>query len=70
MLQIVFKAVNDTAGLDGLVPTLLIFSTYPCIITNSPPFVFQQQQANTITKAISKLRKLKAHQGVQDTFNA
>ena len=28
-LQIVVKAVNNTASLDGLVPTLLIFSVYP-----------------------------------------
>jgi hypothetical protein len=28
IFQIVLKAVNDTAGLDGLVPTLLVFSTF------------------------------------------
>lgn len=30
-LQIEIKAVNDTAGYDGLVPALLFFETYPCI---------------------------------------
>jgi hypothetical protein len=24
-----FKAINDTAGPDGLVPTLLVFGAYP-----------------------------------------
>jgi hypothetical protein len=28
-LQIAIKAVNDTTGPDGLVPTLLVFSAYP-----------------------------------------
>lgn len=59
MLQIIFKAVNDTADLDGLVLTLLVFGTYPCIVTNSLPSTFQQQRANAMTKAMSKLYKLK-----------
>jgi hypothetical protein len=28
-LQIAFKAINDTAGLKGLVPILLVFKAYP-----------------------------------------
>jgi len=28
-LQIAIKAVNNSAGLDGLVPILLVFSAYP-----------------------------------------
>ena len=28
-LQMAVKAVNDTASLDSLVPTLLVFGTYP-----------------------------------------
>jgi len=28
-LQIAVKAVNDSAGLDRLIPTLLVFGTYP-----------------------------------------
>jgi hypothetical protein len=29
ILQMAVKAVNDTAGHDGLVPTLLVFGAYP-----------------------------------------
>jgi len=29
VLQIAFKAVNDSIGLDGLVPTLLVYRAYP-----------------------------------------
>ncbi len=28
-LQIAIKAVNDTAGPDGIVPTLLVFGAFP-----------------------------------------
>jgi len=28
-LQIAVKAVNNSASLDGLIPTLLVFSAYP-----------------------------------------
>ena len=27
-----FKAINDLAGLNGLIPTLLVFRAYPKII--------------------------------------
>ena len=28
-LQMAVKAINDSAGLDRLIPTLLVFSAYP-----------------------------------------
>jgi hypothetical protein len=31
-LQIAFKALNNTAGPDGLVPTLLVFRAYLCMV--------------------------------------
>ena len=34
-LQIAVKAINDSASLDGLVPTLLVFGAYPRITNNS-----------------------------------
>ena len=70
ILQIVFKAINDIAGPDSLIPTLLVFGAYPRIVTDSPPPASQQQRANAITKAMSELRKLKVQRGVQDALNA
>ena len=32
-LQIAVKAINDTAGLDGIVPTLLVYGSYPWVST-------------------------------------
>lgn len=37
ILQMAMKAVNNTAGPDGLVPTLLVFGAYPRMTTESPP---------------------------------
>ena len=34
-LQIAIKAINDSASLDRLVPTLLVFSAYPRITNDS-----------------------------------
>ena len=31
------KAVNNTAGLDGLIPTLLVYKAYPKIGNLDPP---------------------------------
>jgi hypothetical protein len=35
ILQIIVKAVNNSAGPDGIMPILLIFKAYPCIIRDS-----------------------------------
>jgi hypothetical protein len=35
-LQMAFKAINDTVGLDGLVLTLLVYGAYPQITEHDP----------------------------------
>ena len=35
-LQIAIKAINDTAGPNGLVPTLLVFRAYPRMTLANP----------------------------------
>jgi len=32
-----FKAINNSVGLDGLIPTLLVFRAYPRIIESDVP---------------------------------
>ena len=36
-LQITFKAINNSIGLDGLIPILLVFRAYPQIIESNIP---------------------------------
>ena len=37
ILQMAVKAVNNSAGPDGIVPTLLVFGAYPRMIEDSVP---------------------------------
>ncbi|KAI0996514.1 hypothetical protein K3495_g11667 [Podosphaera aphanis] len=47
-LQMAVKAVNDTAGYDGLVPTLLVFGTYPRISNIDAPTLSTVERARSI----------------------
>jgi hypothetical protein len=61
-LQMAIKAVNDTAGPDGLIPILLVFGTFPRVSHNSPPFPSITTRAEAVRKAMAEVRKLKAEQ--------
>jgi hypothetical protein len=69
-LQMVIKAVNDTAGPDGLVPTFLVFGTFPRISHDSPPSPSITTRAEAIRKVMAEVRKLKAEQQVTNAFAA
>ena len=68
ILQMVVKAVNDTARPNGLVPTLLVFGTCPRISKNSPPTPTIQQRGDAIRKAMAELRKYHAERDVRDAL--
>lgn len=70
ILQMAVKAVNDTIGPDGLVPTLLVFGAYPHINQDSPPSPSMLKRADAIQKAMKELRQVQAKIYVNDTFNA
>jgi len=52
------KAINNTAGLDGLVPTLLVYGAYLRISNLDPSAPFITEQAAVIRKVIAKIVKL------------
>ena len=54
------KAVNDTAGPNGLVPTLLIFRAYPRITRSSAPSASIVKRAEAVQTAMTELRHLNA----------
>jgi hypothetical protein len=56
ILQMATKALNDTAGPNGLVPTLLVFGAYPRINDTSPPSPDIIARAKAIQKATKMLR--------------
>jgi uncharacterized protein YggE len=62
------KAVNNTAGPDGLVPTLLVFGTYPRITTTDTPSLTVTEHSKTITKAMKQIAELHAKRQVTDAL--
>ncbi|KAF5503979.1 hypothetical protein CGCF413_v004518 [Colletotrichum fructicola] len=68
-LQMAIKAINDTAGPNGLVPTLLVFGAYPRINHDSPPSPEILQRATAIRKAMEEVRRLHASRQVKDALN-
>ena len=52
------KAINDSAGLDRIVPTLLVFRVYPRITkidTLSPSITKRAEVIRTATKEVRRL---------------
>ena len=54
------KAINNTAGPNGLVPTLLIYGAYLRISSLGPPTPSITERAAAIRKAIAEIVKLRA----------
>jgi hypothetical protein len=68
-LQMAVKAVNDTAGPDSLVPTLLVFRAYPRISTLNPPAPTITQRATAVRKAMAEVAKIRAKRQVNNALN-
>jgi hypothetical protein len=68
-LQMAFKAINDIARLNGIVPILLVYSAYPRMTKNDPLSLLVAQRALAIKKAIAKVQKLQAKRQVNNAFN-
>jgi hypothetical protein len=63
------KTVNDTAGPDGLVPSLLVFRAYPRMSTLDPPAPTITQRATAVRKAIEEVAKSRAKRQVDNALN-
>ena len=68
ILQMAVKAVNDSAGPDGIVPTLLVFGAYPRMVEDSAPSPSVTQRAEAIRKAVKEVRRLHADRQVKDAL--
>jgi len=64
-----FKAINDSIGPDGLVPTLLVFGAYPRITNLDVPSPIVTQRAAAVKKAMEEIRKLYTKQQVTDALS-
>ena len=68
-LYIVFKVFNNTASLNSLVLTLLVFGAYPQMAELDTPSSTVIQRANAVKKAIVEIRKLRVEQQVANALN-
>ena len=68
-LQMAFKAVNDTAGPDGLIPTLLVYGAFPRMTVFDAPSATTSRRATTLKKAMAEVRALRAKRQVNDALN-
>ncbi|KAF6807096.1 hypothetical protein CPLU01_15834 [Colletotrichum plurivorum] len=69
-LQSAVKAINDTAGPDGIVPTLLVFGAYPRMTDDSAPSPDIVKRAAAVRKAGNELRKHFATRQVNEALAA
>ncbi|EKD14167.1 polyprotein [Drepanopeziza brunnea f. sp. 'multigermtubi' MB_m1] len=67
-LQMAIKAINDTAGPNSLVPTLLVFRTLPKLTEQDRPAASTQERAAAINKAMREVRKCHAAKQVKDAL--
>jgi hypothetical protein len=69
ILQMAVKAVNDTARLNRLVLTLLVFRAYLQMTTESLLSLSIVKRSEAIQKATKALRKLTVERQVTDALN-
>ena len=62
------KAINDTAGPNGLVPTLLVFGAYPRMNELDPPTPSITDRAAAIHKAMEEITKIRAQIQVKEAL--
>jgi hypothetical protein len=68
MLQIAVKAINDSAGPDSIVPTLLVFGAYPRLTKIDPPSPLVTKRAEAICAATKEVRRLYTERRVKDAL--
>ena len=54
-----FKAINDSIGLNGFIPTLLVFRAYLYIVKSDAPNPIVVKWAAALKKAMEEVKKLK-----------
>jgi hypothetical protein len=69
MLQMIVKAINDTADSDELMSTLLIFDVYSRMHVMNSSISSINQRAMTIEKVMTEVRKFRAERQIADALN-
>jgi hypothetical protein len=67
-LQIAVKTVNDSAGRDDIIPTLLVFGAYPRMTNNSALSLIITKRTKAIRKASNEIRRYYTKQYIEDVL--
>ena len=67
-LQMAVKAINNIAGYNGLIPTLLVFDTFPRITNDDTLTLSTIERAKVINSAMTEVAKLHAKRQVSDAL--
>ncbi|KAI0994201.1 hypothetical protein K3495_g13980 [Podosphaera aphanis] len=62
------KALNDSVGPHGLVPTLLVYGAYPRMVKDSAPSPSIEIRAKAIEKAMLEIKKIRAQRSINDAL--
>lgn len=68
-LQMAFKALNDSVGSNGLIPTLLVYGAYPRMTHDSPPSLSISTRAQAIEKAMKEIKRIHAERSVNTALS-
>ena len=68
ILQMAVKAVNDLAGPNSIIPTLLVFGAYPRMAEMAPLSPSVTIRAKAMRTAIREVRKLQAQKQVRNAL--
>ena len=69
ILRMAFKAINDTAGPGGIVPTLLVYGAYPRLTNLDAPSLSVTKRRDALRVATAELRKHVAERKVADALH-
>ncbi|POS82418.1 hypothetical protein EPUL_005471, partial [Erysiphe pulchra] len=69
ILKMAIKAINDTAGHDRIVPTLLVFGAFPRIVKGDAPTPDIMKRAKAINKAMAEVSKIRAKRQIHEAIN-
>jgi hypothetical protein len=62
------KAINNSAGLDSIIPILLVFSAYPRLTKIDPPSFLVTKRAEAIYITTKEVRRLYTERRVKNTL--
>ncbi|KHJ32126.1 hypothetical protein EV44_g3759 [Erysiphe necator] len=67
-LQMVIKTVNDSAGLNGLIPTLLVFGIFPRMCNLDAPSPDITKRASATKSAVDEVIRVRAKREVNESI--